>query len=254
VVNRHQETELAAHRSFSAIDQQRTKRTETKPTKPQRPADSLAADLIGPSYRRIAAFSAWSEHATRLAIKHGQLPCFMISSRWYAPRSELAAALTAKRGVGHEPPSENRCPFNADFVGRGTKQCYSRSAIRVIVTDCPSLNADEERDRKDMMANADRGHITADIKTVRRVTQQIVHEIQQNPSIRARLKRDPRRFLADRGLSVDWQRALLRDSGAPKSRLAAIDCGFTCVCATDRGCCLSCWDTTILFPQKVAPK
>lgn len=98
---------------------------------------------------------------------------------------------------------------------------------------------------------AEKGHIIADAATVRRLTQQIVREIQNDHAVRAQLQKNPRRFLADRGLSIDWQRALLRDSGASNRSLAALKCGFTCVCATDSGCCFSCWDTTILFPQKV---
>lgn len=93
------------------------------------------------------------------------------------------------------------------------------------------------------------GHIMPDLNTIRQVSDAILREVTTNPAAEQEFRRNPRRYLANRGLSVDLQRELLRDAGAPARQWQDIICGWTCGTGTE-GCCFTCWGTVILFPKR----
>jgi hypothetical protein len=94
-----------------------------------------------------------------------------------------------------------------------------------------------------------KGRLVPDIATVRKLARAIGKEVRADPKVAQQLRKNPRVFLGDRGIPIDIQKELLMDAGLSKKRLAALGYNLDiCITASAGGCCITCWDTEVLFP------
>lgn len=84
------------------------------------------------------------------------------------------------------------------------------------------------------MSEARGGTIVPDIATIKQAVKEIQTATKKDPALAAALRRNPRRFLGDRGFPLDVQRELLSESGFA-SRARKVPCVRTCICTVE--CC-----------------
>jgi hypothetical protein len=73
------------------------------------------------------------------------------------------------------------------------------------------------------------GTIIPDVATIKRAVRQIQSSVKKDSALAKAFRKDPRRFLADRGFPADVQRELLAESG--RGPLAKkVPCKRTCIC------------------------
>ncbi len=84
-----------------------------------------------------------------------------------------------------------------------------------------------------------KGYIIPSRETVVAVMRSIRTQVKTDPAALAAFKKNPRAFLAGRGLPIDSQRELLQEEGVKTGGQGGkYDCKFTCV--TTNCCCSNC--------------
>jgi len=84
----------------------------------------------------------------------------------------------------------------------------------------------------------EKGNIVPTRDTLVAFIKGLERELKKDPAALELFKKNPRRFLGDRGLAHDAQRELLQDAGFSKARLRSlISCTITCICTS--GCCFT---------------